>query len=70
MAMSVNTNKSALIALQNLTATNEQLADVQSKINTGLRVANAKDSAWTYADARKSMNIGDSGVVLSVSKTF
>lgn len=31
---------------------------------------NAKGSAWTYADARKSMNIGDSGVVLSVSKTF
>lgn len=53
MAMSVNTNKSALIALQNLTATNEQLADVQSKINTGLRVANAKDSASIYAIAQK-----------------
>lgn len=53
MAMSVNTNKSALIALQNLTATNEKLADVQSKINTGLRVANAKDSASIYAIAQK-----------------
>lgn len=53
MAMSVNTNKSALIALQNLTATNERLADVQSKINTGLRVANAKDSASIYAIAQK-----------------
>ena len=31
---------------------------------------NAKDAAWTYTDARKSMNIGKSGVVLSVSKTF
>jgi uncharacterized protein (TIGR02001 family) len=31
---------------------------------------NAKDSAYTYADARKSMNIGKSGLVLSVSKTF
>ncbi len=31
---------------------------------------NAKDSAWTYADARKSINIGKAGVVLSVSKTF
>jgi uncharacterized protein (TIGR02001 family) len=31
---------------------------------------NAKDSAWTYTDARKTMNIGKSGVVLSVAKTF
>lgn len=31
---------------------------------------NAKDSAWTYVDARKTMNIGDSGIVLSVSRTF
>ena len=53
MAMSVNTNKSALIALQNLNATNAKLADVQSKINTGLRVANAKDSASIYAIAQK-----------------
>lgn len=53
MAMSVNTNKSALIALQNLNATNERLADVQNKINTGLRVATAKDSASIYAIAQK-----------------
>lgn len=53
MPMSVNTNKSALIALQNLTATNERLADVQNKINTGLRVASAKDSASIYAIAQK-----------------
>ena len=31
---------------------------------------NAKDVAYTYADARKTMNIGKSGVVLSVAKTF
>jgi uncharacterized protein (TIGR02001 family) len=31
---------------------------------------NAKSSAWTYADARKTMNIGDSGIVLSVNRTF
>jgi len=53
MAMSVNTNKSALIALQNLNATNEKLADVQSRINTGLRVASAKDNASVYAIAQK-----------------
>jgi uncharacterized protein (TIGR02001 family) len=31
---------------------------------------NAKDSAYLLSDARKTMNIGKSGVVLSVSKTF
>lgn len=53
MPMSVNTNKSALIALQNLNATNERLADVQNRINTGLRVASAKDNAAVYAIAQK-----------------
>ena len=53
MPMSVNTNKSALIALQNLTTTNEKLEQVQSRINTGLRVANAKDNAAVYAIAQK-----------------
>jgi uncharacterized protein (TIGR02001 family) len=31
---------------------------------------NAKDAAYTFADARKTTNIGDSTVVLSVSRTF
>lgn len=53
MAMSVNTNKSALIALQNLNSTNSKLEDVQNKINTGLRVSNAKDNAAVYAIAQK-----------------
>ncbi|WP_374570052.1 flagellin [Phenylobacterium sp.] len=53
MAISVNTNKSALIALQNLNATNDKLADVQTRINTGLRVSNAKDNAAVYAIAQK-----------------
>ena len=53
MPMSVHTNKSALIARQNLTTTNEKLEQVQSRINTGLRVANAKDNAAVYAIAQK-----------------
>ena len=53
MAMSVNTNKSALIALQNLNSTNEKLEQVQNKINTGLRVSSAKDNAAVYAIAQK-----------------
>lgn len=31
---------------------------------------NAKDSVYTFTDARKTMNIGDATVVLSVTKTF
>jgi uncharacterized protein (TIGR02001 family) len=31
---------------------------------------NAKSSAYTYSDARKTMNIGKSGLVLSASRTF
>ena len=53
MAMSVNTNKSALVALQNLNSTNDRLEQVQNKINTGLRVATAKDNAAVFAIAQK-----------------
>jgi len=38
MSMSVHTNKSALVALQNLNKTNSELEDVQGRINTGLSV--------------------------------
>lgn len=31
---------------------------------------NAKDAAYRLSDARKTMNIGDAGIVLSVSRTF
>jgi uncharacterized protein (TIGR02001 family) len=31
---------------------------------------NAKDAAYTFSDARKTTNIGDAGIVLSVSRTF
>lgn len=52
MAMSVHTNKSALIALQNLNSTNEKLAETGNRINTGLRVSNSKDNAAVYAIAQ------------------
>ncbi|MDP3736653.1 MAG: flagellin [Hyphomonadaceae bacterium] len=49
--LSVNTNYSAMIALQNLNATNESLADVQNRINTGLKVSGAKDNGAVFAIA-------------------
>ncbi len=53
MSVSVNTNVSALVALQNLNATNRQLETVQTRINTGLKVASAKDNGGAFAIAQK-----------------
>ncbi len=53
MTISVNTNSSALVALQNLNATNGQLSRVQNRISTGLKVANAKDNGGVFAIAQK-----------------
>ena len=45
-------NSVALIALQNLNATNAQLATTQTRINTGLKVAGAKDNGAVWAIAQ------------------
>ena len=39
MTLSVSNNPSALLALQNLNRTTEQLAEVQDNISTGFKVA-------------------------------
>ena len=49
---SVNTNVGALIALQNLNTTNNELNTVQNRINTGLKVGSAKDNGATWAIAQ------------------
>lgn len=51
MTMSINTNMGAMVALQNLSATNRMLAEVQSRVSTGLRVAEVKDDSASYAIA-------------------
>lgn len=53
MALSVNTNAAAMVALQNLNKTNMQLEETQTKINTGLRVAGAKDDGGIFAIAQR-----------------
>lgn len=52
MTVSVHTNTSAMIALQNLTSTNKLLEDSQNRISTGLAVSSAKDNASVYAIAQ------------------
>jgi len=49
---SVNTNVGAMVALQNLNATNTELMTVQARINTGKKVASAKDNGATWAIAQ------------------
>jgi flagellin len=49
--LSVNTNYSAMVALQNLNLTNSQLEGVQNRISTGMKVANAKDNGAVFAIA-------------------
>jgi flagellin len=52
MTLSVHTNTSAMIALQNLNKTNQSLTDVQQRINTGLKVSGAKDNSSVFAVAQ------------------
>ena len=53
---SVNTNGSAITALQNLNATVAQLAETQTRVSTGLKVASAKDNGaiWAIAQNKRS----------------
>jgi flagellin len=52
MSFSVNTNTGAMTALQYLNQTQGQLAQTQSAINSGLKVADAKDNGAVYAIAQ------------------
>jgi flagellin len=64
MSISVHTNRSALIALQNLGSTQQELSDVQQRISTGLKISTAKDNAavWSIAQNQRA-DIGALGAV-------
>jgi len=64
MSNSVNTNVGALIALQNLNATNADLAVTQNRINTGKKIASVKDNGaiWAIAQGQRA-DIGALGAV-------
>lgn len=50
---SVQTNVGAMIALQNLNKTNRDLESIQNRLNTGLKVSNAKDNGAIYNIAQQ-----------------
>ena len=65
---SVNTNVGAMVALQNLNKTNTDLGTTQNRINTGLKVASAKDngSIWAIAQNQRS----NSGALNAVKESL
>ena len=69
MSFSVNTNAGAAVALQYLTATQGQLDKTQSAIDSGLKVANARDDGAVFAIAQnqRSQVAGYSAVINSIN---
>jgi flagellin len=61
---SINTNRSAMTALQSLNSTNDKLEQTQQRISTGYRVSNAVDNAayWSIATTMRSDNAAISTV--------
>lgn len=53
MVVSIKSNNSALIALQQLNSVNKELDSVQERIASGYRVNDARDGASSYAVAQK-----------------
>jgi len=68
MAFSVNTNVGAMAALQSLNSTNSSLSTVQSRINTGLNVASAKDDSASFTIAQSLR--GDVGGLKAVTSSL
>jgi flagellin len=63
---SVNTNMGAMLALQSLNRTSESLAEVQKRVSTGFRVADAKDDGGAYAVAQTIR--GDTAALTAVNE--
>ena len=52
MTISINTNSSAMLALEYLNKTNSQIHKTETAVSTGLKVATARDNGATYAIAQ------------------
>jgi len=70
MTFSVNTNVGAMVALQNLSATQSQLMTTQNRVNTGLKVASAKDNAaiWAIAQNQRATSNSLNSVISSLQR--
>jgi flagellin len=70
MSLTINTNKSAMVALQNLNSTSDKLGATQNKVGTGLRIANSKDnsSIWAIAQNQRADIGGLSSVKMGLDR--
>ena len=70
MTFSVNTNVGAMIALQNLSKTQSELMTTQNRVNTGLKVASAKDNGaiWAIAQNQRATSTSLNAVVDSLNR--
>ena len=70
MTFSVNTNAGAMVALQNLNATQSSLMTTENRINTGLKVASAKDNAalWAIAQNQRATSSSLNSVISSLQR--
>ncbi|MDP3855309.1 flagellin [Phenylobacterium sp.] len=68
---SVNTNVGAMVALQNLNATNMELSQVQTRINTGKKVSSAKENGaiWAIAQNQRATSSSLNAVRDSLQRT-
>jgi flagellin len=70
--LSVNTNYGAMIALQNLNKTNDELEATQNNINTGLRIGGPKDNGavWAMAQSMRMDVMAFNSVTQSLDRTI
>jgi len=70
MSLSVNGNPGALIALQNLNATETALTTTQNRISTGLAVSSAKDNGaiWAIAQNQRATSLALDSVKQSLQR--
>lgn len=68
MSIGVNNNQAALIALQNLNRTEEDLRGVQNRVSTGRKINDAKDNASVWSIAQKQRS--DVGALSSVKMSL
>ena len=70
MTLSVNTNQPALIALQNLNKTNDDMQTTQTHINTGQSISTPKDNAavWSIAQNQRADQSALGSVKMSLDR--
>jgi len=70
MSLSVNTNAGALIALQNLNATESQLQSAQNQVSTGLAIASPSDNGavWAIAQNQRATSVSLGSVTQSLQR--